>query len=103
MFVGYKLDEFGLYFNFLELVELFKFFNVDVVVFFYEEIVEWVGVLNLIYCDDFCVFNWAFFFWNKVMMKCKVLLGGLKVGLFEEVYDREYVYKFFDCFNEVEL
>lgn len=36
-------------------------------------------------------------------MKCKVLLGGLKVGLFEEVYDREYVYKFFDCFNEVEL
>lgn len=102
-FVGYKLDEFGSHSNSLELVELLKPFNADVAVPLYEETVEWAGALNSIYRDDPRVLNRAFLFRNKAMMKRKALLGGLKVGLFEEVYDREYVHKFLDRLNEAEL
>lgn len=102
-FVGFKLDEFGSHSNSLQLVEMLKPFNVDVAVPLYEETVEWAGALNSIYRDDPRVLNRAFLFRNKAMMKRKALLGGLKVGLFEEVYSKEQVHKFLDRLNEAEL
>lgn len=102
-FVGFKLDEFGSHSNSRGLAELLKPFNVDVAVPLFEETVEWAGALNSIYRNDPRVLNRAFLFRNKAMMKRKALIGGLKVGLFEEVYNKEQVHKFLDRLNEAEL
>lgn len=102
-FVGYHLDEYGSHSNSLALAELLEPFGVDVAVPLYEETVEWAGALNSIYRNDPRVLNRAFLFRNKAMMKRKALLGGLRVGLFEEVYDLGQVHKFLDRLNEAEL
>lgn len=102
-FVGYNLDKFGSQTNSLALAELLHPYNIDVAVPLFEETVEWAGALNSIYRDDPRVLNRAFLFRNKAMMKRKALLGGLKVGLFEEVHSMEQVYKFLDRLNEAEL
>ncbi len=92
-FVGYQLDEFGSHSNSKALAELLAPYNVDVAVPLYEETVEWAGALNSLYWNDPRVLNRAFLFRNKAIMKRKALLGGLKVGLFEEVYTQEQVHK----------
>jgi hypothetical protein len=102
-FVGYPIDEFGSHSNSLALAELLRPYNVDVAVPLYEETVEWAGALNSMYRDDPRVLNRAFLFRNKAMMKRKALLGGLKVGLFEEVHTKEQVHNFLDRLNEAEL
>ncbi len=102
-FVPYKLDEWGSHSNSLALAELLRAWDVDVAVPLYEETVEWAGALNSIYRDDPRVLNRAFLFRNKAMMKRKALLGGLRVGLFEEVNSREQVHHFLDRLNEAEL
>ncbi|MDX1666167.1 MAG: hypothetical protein R3350_03010 [Saprospiraceae bacterium] len=102
-FVGYRLDEWGSHSNSLALAELLRAWNADVAVPLFEETVEWAGALNSIYRDDPRVLNRAFLFRNKAMMKRKALLGGLKVGLFEEVHRREQVHEFLDRLNEAEL
>jgi hypothetical protein len=102
-FVGYKLDEIGSHSNSLALAELLRAYDVDVAVPLFEETVEWAGALNSIYRDDPRVFNRAFLFRNKAMMKRKALLGGLRVGLFEEIYNHEQAHKFLDRLNEAEL
>ncbi len=102
-FVPYQLDEFGSHSNSLALAEELKPFGVDVAVPLFEETVEWAGALNSLYRNDPRVLNRAFLFRNKAMMKRKALLGGLKVGLFEEVHTFEQVYSFLDRLNEAEL
>ena len=102
-FVGYHLDEFGSHSNSLALAELLRPYNVDVAVPLYEETVEWAGALNSMYRDDPRVLNRAFLFRNKAMMKRKALLGGLRVGLFEEIHNHEHAHKFLDRLNEAEL
>ncbi len=102
-FVPYKLDEWGSHSNSLALAELLRAWEVDVAVPLFEETVEWAGALNSLYRDDPRVLNRAFLFRNKAMMKRKALLGGLKVGLFEEVHNREQVHHFLDRLNEAAL
>ncbi len=102
-FVGYRLDEFGSHSNSLALAELLRAYDVDVAVPLFEETVEWAGALNSIYRDDPRVLNRAFLFRNKAMMKRKALLGGLRVGLFEEIHNHEQAHKFLDRLNEAEL
>ncbi len=102
-FVGYHLDEFGSHSNSLALAELLRPYTVDVAVPLYEETVEWAGALNSLYRNDPRVLNRAFLFRNKAMMKRKALLGGLRVGLFEEVHNYDQVHKFLDRLNEAEL
>ncbi len=102
-FVSYQLDEWGDNSNSLDLAERLKPYNVDVAVPLFEETVEWAGALNSIYRNDPRVLNRAFLFRNKAMMKRKALLGGLKVGLFEEVHTKEQVHHFLDRLNEAEL
>jgi len=102
-FVPFHLDEWGSHSNSLGLAELLKPHGVDVAVPLYEETVEWAGALNSIYRNDPRVLNRAFLFRNKAMMKRKALLGGLKVGLFEEVHNHQQVHEFLDRLNEANL
>lgn len=102
-FVSYPLDEWSDNANSLDLLEKLKPFNVDVAVPLYEETVEWAGALNSIYRDDPRILNRAFLFRNKAMMKRKALIGGLRVGLFEEVYNKEGFKAFMKRLNEANL
>lgn len=102
-FLSYPLNEWSDTSNSWDLHEKLKAFNVDVAVPLFEETVEWAGALNSIYRDDPRVLNRAFLFRNKAIMKRKALIGGLRVGLFEEVYNREDVKKFMKRLNEANL
>ncbi len=102
-FVSYQFDEWSDTSNSIDLHEKLKPFNADVAVPLFEETVEWAGALNSIYRNDPRVLNRAFLFRNKAMMKRKALIGGLKVGFFEEVYNREQVRQFMKRLNEANL
>ena len=102
-FVAYKFDEWSDTSNSIDLAEKLKPYNVDVAVPLYEETVEWAGALNSIYRNDPRVLNRAFLFRNKAMMKRKALVGGLRVGLFEEVHSREQVRQFMNRLNQANL
>jgi len=102
-FVPYQFDEWSDTSNSIDLAEKLKPFNADVAVPLFEETVEWAGALNSIYRHDPRVLNRAFLFRNKAMMKRKALIGGLKVGFFEEVYNREQVRQFMKRLNEANL
>jgi len=102
-FVGYQLNEWSDTSNSIDLAARLEAFGVDVAVPLFEETVEWAGALNSIYRDDPRVLNRAFLFRNKAMMKRKALIGGLRVGLFEEVHNREEVRQFMRRLNEANL
>lgn len=102
-FVPYQLKDWGDNVNSLDLVEKLKPFGATVAVPLFEETVEWAGALNSIFRNDPRVLNRAFLFRNKAMMKRKALLGGLRVGLFEEVHSMEQVHSFLDRLNEANL
>jgi len=102
-FVSYQFDEWSDTSNSLDLAEKLSPFGADVAVPLFEETVEWAGALNSIYRGDPRVLNRAFLFRNKAMMKRKALIGGLKVGFFEEVYNREHVRQFMKRLNEANL
>lgn len=102
-FVSYPLGEWSDTSNSIDLYEKLKPYNADVAVPLFEETVEWAGALNSIYRDDPRVLNRAFLFRNKAMMKRKAMIGGLRVGLFEEVYNREGVKTFMKRLNQANL
>lgn len=102
-FVSYTFNEWSDTSNSLDLVEKLKPYNVDVAVPLFEETVEWAGALNSIYRNDPRVLNRAFLFRNKAMMKRKALIGGLRVGLFEEVFNKEQVKDFMKRLNQANL
>lgn len=102
-FVPYQFNEWSDSSNSLDLHEKLKPFGVDVAVPLFEETVEWAGALNSIYRGDPRILNRAFLFRNKAMMKRKALIGGLRVGLFEEVHSKEGVKNFMKRLNEANL
>lgn len=102
-FVGYPLNEWGDHSNSIDLAEKLKPYGADVAVPLFEETVEWAGALNSIYRNDPRALNRAFLFRNKAMMKRKALLAGLRVGFFEEVYNRQQVHGFLDRLNQAAL
>ncbi len=102
-FVPYQLNEWSDTSNSIDLKQKLDAYDVDVAVPLFEETVEWAGALNSIYRDDPRVLNRAFLFRNKAMMKRKALIGGLKVGLFEEVHNREEVKSFMKRLSEANL
>ncbi len=102
-FVSWDFNQWGDKSNSLILREKLSPFNPNVAIPLYEETVEWAGALNTLYRDDPRVINRAFLFRNKVMMKRKALLAGLRVGLFEEVHSREQVHNFMNRLNEANL
>lgn len=60
----------------------------------YEETVAWAGYLNGFLWQDPRQFRRSLLFRDKGMMKRMAQLNGLRIGLFEEVDDREAVLRF---------
>jgi len=102
-FVPYQFDEWSDSSNAIDLASKLSPHNVDVAVPLFEETVEWAGALNSMYRNDPRVLNRAFLFRNKTMMKRKALIGGLRVGLFEEVFNKDQVKSFMHRLNEANL
>lgn len=65
----------------------------------YEETVEWAGALNARFQDDPRIFNRAWLFRDKAMMKRRAQMAGIRVGVFEEVESRAAVRRFFERVN----
>lgn len=102
-FVDWDFNEWNETSNALQLSEKLKPFGVHTAVALFEETVEWAGALNSIYRDDPRVLNRAMLCRNKGMMKRKAMLGGLRVGMFEEVNSTKEIHKFLDRLNEANL
>ncbi|MEX2526756.1 MAG: carboxylate--amine ligase [Gemmatimonadota bacterium] len=102
-FVAWNFSEWSEKSNSLQLKELLDAHNAQVAIPLYEETVEWAGALNSLYRDDPRVLNRAYLFRHKAIMKRKALLAGFRVGLFEEVYNRDQVHQFMSRLNEAHL
>lgn len=102
-FVGWNFKEWSEQSNSLQLKEQLDQHEATFAVPLYEETVEWAGALNSIYRDDPRLLNRAYLFRNKAIMKRKALLAGLRVGLFEEVYNLQGVHDFMERLNEANL
>lgn len=102
-FVSYQLDEWSDSSNSIDLKKKLDEYECDVAVPLFEETVEWAGALNSIYRDDPRVLNRAFLFRNKAIMKRKALIGGLRIGLFEVVHNRDDLKGFMKRLNEANL
>ncbi|MEX1024418.1 MAG: carboxylate--amine ligase [Planctomycetota bacterium] len=76
-----------------------KAMEVRLAVPLYEETVEWSGALNANFFDDPRLFNRAWLFRDKAMMKRKAQMSGIRVGVFEEVDSRVGVRRFFERVN----
>lgn len=85
------------------LVEALKAHNAGVAVALYEETVGWSGEANAIYRNDPRLAKRAQLFRNKMLMKRRAQLVGLRVGLFEEVESKENVVRFMERLNRTTL
>lgn len=86
-----------------QLAKFLEDLGVRVTVPLYEETVEWAGSLNSHFRNDPRVFSRAALFRDKGLMKRKALMSGIRVGVFEEVENRETVRKFFKRVNQALL
>lgn len=77
-----------------ELAQRLEARGVGVAVPLYEETVPWAGYLNGHLQDDPRQFRRSLLFRDKGMMKRMAQLHGLRIGLFEEVEDREQARRF---------
>ncbi len=102
-FVPWDFDSLNEVHNGLELAEKLEEEGASVAVPLFEETVEWAGAVNAQLRQDPRLLNRAYLVRNKVVMKRKALLGGLRVGLFEEVDSYEEIYKFLKRLNEANL
>lgn len=82
------------------LYEKLRDLDVKLSVPIYEETVEWAGVLNARFFDDPRVFNRSLLLRDKGMMKRKAQMSGIKVGVFEEAYSKDDIYRFLKRVND---
>lgn len=96
-FVGWEFDRINEKSDALyhELHEL----GVEVAVPLYEETVEWAGTLNARFQGDMRIFNRSLLLRDKGLMKRKAQIAGIHVGVFEEVHDKDDVYRFLKRVN----
>jgi hypothetical protein len=80
-----------------------KALGAEVAVPLYEECVEWAGALNSRFRSDPKIFNRSLLLRDKGMMKRKAQIAGIKVGVFEEAYDKDDVKRFLKRVNEALL
>lgn len=69
----------------------------------YEETVEWAGAVSAELRGDPRLYNRSLLFRDKAMMKRMAQIAGLRVGVFEEVENREDVARFLDRVNQALL
>ena len=87
----------------MELYEKLKEFDTKVAVPIYEETVEWAGMLNSLLWENPRVFNKSLLLRDKALMKRRAHLAGLRVGVFEEAFNKEDVAHFLKRMNEALL
>lgn len=75
--------------------------NVRFTVPLYEETVEWAGMINSRIHNNPRIFNKFLLFRDKAMMKRKAQMSGIRVGVFEEVDNREQAFRYFDRIKQV--
>ncbi|WLR51172.1 carboxylate--amine ligase [Bacillus tianshenii] len=100
---GENLDYEEVYERSEELHRILADLDVDHAIPIYEETVEWAGALNSRFRDDARIFDHSTLFRDKAMMKRRALLGGLRVGIFEEANNKDDVRQFFNRVNHVLL
>ncbi|MDR6225105.1 ATP-grasp domain-containing protein [Desmospora profundinema] len=86
-----------------ELYNRMREFGADLAIPLFEETVEWAGALNAHIRKDPRLFHHSLLFRHKAKMKRRALIGGLKVGVFEEGESKEDVRRFLRRVNEVHL
>ncbi|MBM7694253.1 hypothetical protein JOC77_003697 [Peribacillus deserti] len=84
----------------IELYEKLAALNTKVAVPIYEETVEWAGALNAHFNNDPRIFNRSLLLRDKGLMKRKAQMAGIRVGVFEEAYTKDDVYRFLKRMNE---
>jgi hypothetical protein len=77
--------------------------GVDVAIPLYEETVEWAGAINAVLMGDPHLHGQAMLFREKALMKRRAQLGGLRVGIFEEAYDKQDILRFLHRVNQALL
>ncbi|PSL41912.1 ATP-grasp domain-containing protein [Planomicrobium soli] len=83
-----------------KLYNLLSEMDVKLAVPIYEETVEWAGVLNAKFFDDPRIFNRSLLLRDKGLMKRKAQMSGIKVGVFEEAYSKDDIYRFLKRVND---
>lgn len=83
-----------------ELYEQLEALGAKLAVPIYEETVEWAGALNARFQNDPRIFNRSLLLRDKGLMKRKAQIAGMKVGVFEEAYQKEDVHRFLKRVNE---
>lgn len=83
------------------LYQKLKELNVNIAVPVLEETVEWSGAVNSYLKEDVDFFTQSLLFRDKGRMKRKALLGGLRVGVFEEAKTKDDITNFFKRVSEV--
>lgn len=86
-----------------ELYAKLKEHNVSITVPIYEQTVEWAGMLNSLIWNDPKIFNKSLLLRDKGLMKRRAHVAGLNVGVFEEVYNKDDVNRFFNRLNQALL
>ncbi|MFB4164956.1 acetyl-CoA carboxylase biotin carboxylase subunit family protein [Alteribacillus sp. JSM 102045] len=77
--------------------------NVKLAIPLFEDTVEWAAAINSRLQNDPKIFKHALLFRDKAKMKRRALMGGLKVGVFEEARDKEEVKQFLRRINDALL
>lgn len=83
-----------------ELYEKLQTFHVSIAVPIYEETVEWAGMINSLIFENPKIYNKSLLLRDKGLMKRRAHLAGLRVGVFEEAYNKEDIARFFNRINQ---
>lgn len=87
----------------LEIAHKLQEMGVNVAIPLFEETVEWAGAINSVLLGNPRLFGQAMLLRDKALMKRRAQLGGIRVGIFEEVHDREDVVRFLKRVNQTLL
>jgi len=87
----------------VEIAHLLQDKGVDVAIPLFEETVEWAGAINAVLMNSPRLYGQSILFRDKALMKRRAQLGGIRVGIFEEAYDRGDVIRFLKRVNQTLL
>ncbi|MCC5950931.1 MAG: carboxylate--amine ligase [Acidimicrobiia bacterium] len=87
----------------MEIATTLQEMGVDVAIPLFEETVEWAGAINAVLSGNPRLHGQAVLFRDKALMKRRAQLGGIRVGIFEEAWDRGDVIRFLKRVNQTLL
>jgi hypothetical protein len=84
----------------MEIAQRLKDDGVDVAIPLFEETVEWAGAINAVLMEQPRIYGQSILFRDKSLMKRRAQLGGIRVGIFEEAYEKEDIVRFMKRVNQ---